>query len=395
MLPNSPFSRPSSSFETPVPAPGFDPGAEPLVCVSFNQAWLPYVIGSLFQLLLNTTFDLPEGSDAFNIAQQQASTLIGRFMAAGRCVPLPNLGAMEGDDQMLRVNPDNPCELQEFCGGDWVHFWGPDDCPALGGTANPTGGGPLNPSECRTYNASLNGSGQWLLPVPVNPGDTVEVLSFEGAWADGSGIWFCPDGQHYVLGHCADAVVTFGGDPLPTAPHAQIIFQSDGAFYNPLTGPVGIPSGATANSDVVFQMNDPSLSDNTGDIQFKVRVCSAAALPVGLSYFAGSGPASVNYGDTIVVTATDIGSSNFDIDITFNADVKLTVLSAGGYACICGSGVVFSEWFHPVGTSIGTLTQGTNSQPTEMPGGTVVDRWYCATCVGGATYTVTLKIEHP
>jgi hypothetical protein len=116
---------------------------------------------------------------------------------------------------------------------------------------------------------------------------------------------------------------------------------------------------------------------------------------VSLSYFAGTGPASVNYGDTIVCTATDIGSSNWDIDITFGADVKLTVLSASGYACVCGGGVTFSEWFHPVGTSIGALHQGTNSQPTEMPTGTVVDRWYCATCIGGATFSVTLKIEHP
>jgi hypothetical protein len=81
MWPDSDFPRPVSSFEQPVPLVGVDPDAEPAVSVSFNAKWLPYVVGALKQLVLQSTWrtDDPE---KWGLEQFRAMTLLSIFSRA-------------------------------------------------------------------------------------------------------------------------------------------------------------------------------------------------------------------------------------------------------------------------------------------------------------------------
>lgn len=75
MLPDSLFAEPVSSFQFPVPVPAVEPDAGPLHSVCFSAAWLPYVIGCLKQLFLQTTWDTTDPS-ALDLVQNQVSNLI-------------------------------------------------------------------------------------------------------------------------------------------------------------------------------------------------------------------------------------------------------------------------------------------------------------------------------
>lgn len=110
MWPDSPFARPVSSFQTPVPLVTVDPDEEPDYQVCFRKEWLPYVIGSLQQLLLQTTWKTND-KDALNLVQARAQLLISMFLNA--C----------GDDMDVRQNEDNPCILEKLNeDGEWVPF---------------------------------------------------------------------------------------------------------------------------------------------------------------------------------------------------------------------------------------------------------------------------------
>jgi hypothetical protein len=77
-------SWPQGSFNRPVPIPESAPGDSPLVCLSFNQAWVPYVLGCLKQLILPSTWG--DASDpAVQAAQGAANDLIAIFAEAVAC----------------------------------------------------------------------------------------------------------------------------------------------------------------------------------------------------------------------------------------------------------------------------------------------------------------------
>lgn len=83
MFPDSPFAVPRSSFERPVPLVLVDPDQSPTVCLSINRDWIPYILGSLKQLVLQTTWRTDD-PDALNLVQARAMTLIAMFQQALR-----------------------------------------------------------------------------------------------------------------------------------------------------------------------------------------------------------------------------------------------------------------------------------------------------------------------
>jgi len=191
--------------------------------------------------------------------------------------PIPDIGGGDSDEDgdMLRVNPDDPCELQVFCAGNWEHFWSVSDCGSTQTTQpGPAGPGP-GPGLCADYPLSLDAAGKTLLPITVSEGDTVQALSAQGGWNDGGSSWYCPDGSGYIAGLCIDYCGDASADPLTTGCHMQLIAEVDGVFYDAIAG-FTVPSGLTA-VNCTFQANDPTLSDNFGSIQFKAHVCRAEA----------------------------------------------------------------------------------------------------------------------
>lgn len=139
--------------------------------------------------------------------------------------------------------------------------------------------GPNNPPApgiCQTYHVILQGKERWLIPSQLNAGDVVSIAAASGGWSDGTVRWYCPDGSGYVLGTCAEGDKTHEGtDPVATEYHmVPIIGYGETPEYggNLALGFI-VPAG-TVDAPGWIQANDGSLSDNYGQIEFDVTVCS-------------------------------------------------------------------------------------------------------------------------
>jgi len=73
------------SFVEPVNPPGVDFDSAPLTCVRFSQAWLPYVMGALQQLIQPSSWVVADNV-ALNDVLLNASDLIGSIGQGGDCV---------------------------------------------------------------------------------------------------------------------------------------------------------------------------------------------------------------------------------------------------------------------------------------------------------------------
>ena len=136
-----------SSFVVPVAAPNVEPDATPLVCVQFNQTWLPYVLGSLFQLQQQGAWD--PASPGADVASQQAQKLMSLIGETGGC------------PGMLEFRFEESCELQYStdAGTTWIDVpgWSSFSAECFTGPAGPTGAtGPPGPaSTWRLENCQL------------------------------------------------------------------------------------------------------------------------------------------------------------------------------------------------------------------------------------------------
>lgn len=135
---------------------------------------------------------------------------------------------------------------------------------------------PPEPEECKTYHVVLPANGQWRLPSGLYFGDTLIVENVVGGWSDGAGFWFCPDGGDYLLGSCGAPGSHEEGDVLnPGAYHMALVMKAGDTWYPaPLT--TFTQESGTTPLEVILQANDGSLTDNTGEIQFDITVCSSA-----------------------------------------------------------------------------------------------------------------------
>jgi len=92
MFPPSPFAHPTGSFNAPVVPPDVDPDSDPSVTVRVSSAWLPYIRGAMSQLLLQSTWDVADGTEY--------ETVIGRVRDLFRIVSDQNVQ----DCDCLQVN---------------------------------------------------------------------------------------------------------------------------------------------------------------------------------------------------------------------------------------------------------------------------------------------------
>jgi hypothetical protein len=188
-------------------------------------------------------------------------------------------GADGGDELLIRQNPDNPCEIQSSADGShWCTFIDLSLCvPKItqpgNGTQQPAPGGG---EAC--YHANLQASGKWLLPTLVNTGDVIDITAYNGATNDGASIaWRCPDGDTFFGGICIAGIALDGADPLPTDAHQSVIAKIGSTFYPVLlSSPFTVPGGVSSEQ-VIFQINDSDLSDNSGSIDFDVCVTNNQA----------------------------------------------------------------------------------------------------------------------
>jgi hypothetical protein len=202
---------------------------------------------------------------------------------------IANLGVDDGSEYMIRQNPDNPCLLESSVDGThWCTFADISKCqnfgtqPGAGSPQPPPGGGTIN--DCKT----LQANGKLLIPTVVNTGDTI-AIKVSGSGNGGSGDpfpleWYCPDGNEFFGGACVGGAFTQGGDPLPATSHFALIINIGGTFYPiPLTfsagefsGSITVPGGVS-NQAVNIQVNDASLTDNSGSYQICYTVTNNQA----------------------------------------------------------------------------------------------------------------------
>lgn len=147
------------------------------------------------------------------------------------------------------------------------------------GTGGQPGGGTPQPTPnggTQEYCATLGSMSKWLVPVPVNSGDTILLTNLYGGWQDNRRInWNCPDGWVLVDGDCIETVPSSGSDPVPTSLHMALVGEINGTFYEILNIPLGgtqptaftIPAGIS-NAQMTIQANTDRLDLTNGDVSF-------------------------------------------------------------------------------------------------------------------------------
>lgn len=279
------------SFQQPVPIPASLPGDSPLVQVCFNRDWLPYLLGCLFQLTLATTWQANSPDELAQILGE-ANNLILIFQQATAGCSTANLGSAgaDGDDFMLRQNPDNPCELQSSVDGvTWCTWADLSKCtgqPLQPGstTKNPGAGG------CQTVFGTCIFGSKFLLPFPVSTGDQITVSNAVGSWAGvlDLGIPRCPDGNIFFnvsgiseLDACVDGTGhTESGDPAPTINHDSLIgfdgtnYYDFGGASTPTPVVITIPSGISNANFYLFANTTDTVG--FGSVQFDIKYCNNA-----------------------------------------------------------------------------------------------------------------------
>lgn len=263
---------PKPSFPYPVEPPDIDPDGGSLHTCTFSKEWLPFVLGSLSQLLLGSTW---------RTEQIAINTTLGRV------ADLVSLIARDVNVSIQFQQVDCVLQYSVDGGETWVNAADFTNC-ALGaandviqtmfdeGTLSGGGQQPPTPRPtevvCRTYNVTLYANGMWLCPIPLYAGDSIEVKAASGGtWDGGSVNWFCPDGGEYILGQCAGSPAFVGTDPMPSVAHMRVI-GFDGTAYHDMY----LQKHTLANTVQEFrlQVNDDQLSNNVGSINLKIEVCT-------------------------------------------------------------------------------------------------------------------------
>lgn len=162
-------------------------------------------------------------------------------------------------------------KLQAYCCGEWQDISG--DGPSQDLVQRTDGGEGPSGGACQDFNIVLQGSGKYLLPIPVSSGYTLEFTALKGGWTDNGLVWYCANGQGYTLGECSGSGTTDPGDPLPSTRHMAVVAEIDGTFYSCIDGKITVPAGVT-NANVTFQANDSDITNNYGSVSFKVTVCN-------------------------------------------------------------------------------------------------------------------------
>jgi len=281
MYPDSNFARPVSSFRRPAPITSVDPDDNPDLTVCFRREWLPYIIGSLRQLLLQTTWDTSD-PDALNKAQGQAQLLISMFIQ-GCDVDQSVIEAIGGLDEDIELS--SLCEmlryqngkLQAYCCGTWVDISGQPSQGWASAQSAQVGAPQPSVGGCQSYHATLSGNGLFYLPTIVNTGDTIQVTNLVGATYNPATAvaWFCGDGGQFFAGANVGFPVTAGGNPMPAVPSGTLIAKIGANYYDVHTGTFTVPAGITSQP-VVFQVNYASITGSAGSLQFDVNVCNNA-----------------------------------------------------------------------------------------------------------------------
>jgi hypothetical protein len=183
---------------------------------------------------------------------------------------------MEVDLDMSGLRIDCDCNVFiTCCDGTEKQLLTKDQVEALLGMGSNVDAPPAPPGECADYNATLQGSEAWPIPVPLSSGDTVSVTGFDGATLEsGQILWRGPQGKTFFnRAYLNGTEYTDPGDLVPTAPHQSLVLSINGAYYSLIGGTFTVPGGiSNAQGSVVLNVSSPG--SISGSVRFKATVCN-------------------------------------------------------------------------------------------------------------------------
>ena len=234
----------------------------------------------------------------------------------------------------------NGCKLEFSI--DCVHWntlYDPTEC--IQAMIQPSGGGILQPGECREYDVSVPANGVWFLPFAVSEGYTLEVTDARGAWAPILNVgpvpvpWYCPDGRSFLLGGCVGSPATNANGADPSLNYMSVLSRLDLAtpvWFDVMTGIQTIGAGIS-NAALWFQANSNDLATGQGAVGFHLKVCNTNAGASWCHFFnltIGLAPAelSITIGSFVegtgLVSATQPNGSESIVASLLFADTRLT-----------------------------------------------------------------------
>lgn len=282
MFPFSPFAEPTGSFPIPVPPPPESSGGScSTLSVQFPSEWLPYILGALQQLILQSTW---QGTPEQIIdTQQRAQAIIGSIQHAVCVTGQEEPGGISCGDECMCCLRWNNGVLQVFSCGTWTDV--PGGGPITTGTPSAGQGQPKPGGGTEDVCLELFANGTTPLGINVSSGDTILIFDLNGTWRDDTsifGVINCPDGYAYVEGICVVQVPQGSPDPVPSALHMGLIIQIASNFYDVLQldifgGPTlfTVPSGIS-NQPVFFQANIANRANASGKVSFCATVTNNA-----------------------------------------------------------------------------------------------------------------------
>ena len=298
----------------------------------------------------------------------------------------------------IRLKPDDPCVIQMWCIDGWQDWYDPRGC-LPGSLEQPTDGEGIEPGECREWNVSLSGSEKWLLPAVVSEGDLIEITGASGAWNDGTLGWNCVNGFTFGFGACVSADLAEPGDPVATLNHMRLIANVGGVWYDAYNQIIAVAAGVT-DENVYFQANDSDLTDNSGTVSFKVKLCRAAVVPstITISYDYGSGVTTLTpttNDEWIINVDSELDPYGQAVRMTFSEPIKLTVLQCIGYVLHSPTPGGEHSREQLSGSPVEILTYPTSTTPLDHTPGNTCDNIQSDTGGGGAAaaWVMQLKIE--
>lgn len=333
-FPNAPYQV----FPSPIPPP--PSGQTVAVCLEIDSKWIPYLLGCISQLAIERTWESDQER-----ATGEARNLLSLFAGAKACPINVNFGVEMEDCMGCCIRWSDAGILQVLSCGEWVDVPGPGSQVSISGPSQGKNPNPPGPGQCQNFIGKVRFFGRWVLPSLVSSGDQITVNNADGITSDyviDFPAYRCPDGTEFIISGCLNGSEVFNGsDPAPAFHHGNLIGTDGTNFYDfgqaadamPVT--ITIPAGIT-DQNFFLLINAPGPAGD-GEVSFDVQICKAQALPIGITYAFGTGPAGVSSGGIITVASTNnAGQQRFDFSLT--ACCKIEVLSSSGWSTVGSSG---------------------------------------------------------